>query len=62
MTKTNNAILTIDIHENKLIIVEDEIMELWTGVEIQRSKYEKVLNDIKDRINFLTPKGGNNEG
>lgn len=62
MTKTNNAILTIDIHENKLIIVEDEIMELWTGVEIQKSMYDKILQDIKERIEFLTPKGGNNEG
>lgn len=61
MTETRNTILTIDISDNKLICFEDETMILWTGVEIQKSMYDKILRDIKERINFLTPKGGNEE-
>lgn len=61
MTETRNTILTIDISDNKLICFEDETMMLWTGVEMQRSMYDKILRDIKERIKFLTPKGGNEE-
>lgn len=61
MTETRNTILTIDISDNKLICFEDETMMLWTGVEMQRSMYDKILMDIKERIKFLTPKGGNEE-
>lgn len=62
MTETRNAVLTIDISDSKLIISEDEIIELWTGIQMTKSMYDKVLNDIRNRIDFMTPKGGSDEG
>lgn len=62
MTETRNTVLTIDISDSKLVISEEEIIELWTDVKITKSMYNKILEDIKDRIEFMTPKGGNDEG
>ena len=63
MTETRNAtILTIDISDSKLVISEEEIIELWTGIQMTKKMYNKVLADIKKRIEFMTPKGDSDEG
>lgn len=63
MTETRNAtMLTIDISDSKLVISEEEIIELWTGIQMTKSMYDKILIDIRNRIDFMTPKGGNEEG
>ena len=63
MTNTRNTtILTIDISDSKLVISEEEILELWTGIQMTKTMYDKTISDIKDRIEFMTPKGDNNEG
>ena len=63
MTETRNTtILTINISNSKLVISEEEIIELWTGIQMTKKMYNKVLADIRNRINFMTPKGGSDEG
>ena len=62
MTETRNTVLTIDISDSKLIISEEEIIELWTGIQMTKKMYNKVLADIRNRIDFMTPKGGSDEG
>lgn len=63
MTNTRNTtILTIDISNSKLIISEEEIIKLWTGIEMTKTMYNKILADIRKRIEFMTPKGGSDEG
>ena len=62
MTETRNTVLTIDVSDSKLVISEEEIIELWTGIQMTKKMYNKVLADIRNRINFMTPKGGNDEG
>lgn len=62
MTETRNAVLTIDISDSRLVISEEEIITLWTGIQMTKTMYEKVLNDIRNRIDFMTPKGGSDEG
>lgn len=54
--------MTIDISNSKLVISEEEIIELWTGIEMTKTMYNKILADIRKRIEFMTPKGGSNEG
>ena len=62
MTETRNTVLTIDVSDSKLVISEEEIIELWTGIQMTKKMYNKVLADIRNRINFMTPKGGSDEG
>lgn len=62
MTETRNTVLTIDISEDGLVISEEEIIELWTGIQMTKKMYNKVLADIRNRIDFMTPKGGSDEG
>ena len=62
MTETRNTVLTIDISDSKLMISEEEIIELWMGIQMTKTMYDKILKDIRNRIEFMTPKGGNNEG
>lgn len=62
MTETRNTVLTIDISDSKLVISEDEVIELWTGIQMTKKMYNKVLADIRNRIDFMTPKGGSDEG
>lgn len=57
MTNTRNTVLTIDISDSKLVISEEEIIELWTDVKMTKSMYDKILADIRDRIDFMTPRG-----
>jgi hypothetical protein len=54
--------LTIDISDSKLVILEEEIIELWTGIEMTKTMYDKILSNIRNRIDFMTPKGGSDEG
>ena len=62
MTETRNTVLTIDISDSKLVISEEEIIELWTGIKMTKKMYNKVLADIRKRIEFMTPKGDSDEG
>ena len=63
MTETRNTtILTINISNSKLVISEEEIIELWTGIQMTKTMHDKILSDIRNRINFMTPKGGSDEG
>lgn len=63
MTETRNAtMLTIDISNSKLVISEEEIIELWMGIQMTKTMYNKILEDIRNRIDFMTPKGGSDEG
>ena len=62
MTETRNTVLTIDISDSKLVISEDEVIELWTGIQMTKMMYDKILSDIRNRIDFMTPKGGSDEG
>ena len=63
MTNTRNTtILAIDISDSKLVISEEEIIELWTGIQMTKTMYDKIISDIRNRIEFMTPKGGSDEG
>lgn len=61
MTNTRNTMLIIDISDEKLVILEDEVIELWTGIQMTKTMYDKILRDIRNRIDFMTPRG-NEEG
>lgn len=49
-------------NENGEIVLEidEEMIELWNGIKISKRRYMEILQDIKDRIEWMTPK--NEEG
>ena len=52
--------MTIGIKGKKLVITEEEVrtVMLTNGTEMLQDEYDKTLKALIDRINFFTPKKG----
>ena len=57
MTRTNEQRIVIKIDNDKLVMESEQTIELWNGTKLFMSEYQKTMNEIKERIAFLTPKG-----